>query len=123
MYGRFTFASQAASAGLARPLVRLVVGNRLTQHVGAAGAFGAISDATVDELFTAFSSGPARFTQRPVLPTALGSFRDEYSGHLRDFNTAGVVAAHTGTPLSVLAGGRYNVYGNSIAVDAIVGRL
>jgi cellulose biosynthesis protein BcsQ len=135
IYGRYTFASQAAAAQLARPLVHLVIGNRLTQHVGAAGAFGAISNATVDELFAAYGAGPARFTARAVPPTTLDAFRDNYSGHLRDFNTAGVVAAHTGTPLSVLGGGQYDVYGKSIqvnparvrecreAVDEVVGRL
>jgi len=35
VYGQYTYASQATSSGLIRPLVHLVVGNRLTQHVGA----------------------------------------------------------------------------------------
>ncbi|MFI5299736.1 MAG: ParA family protein, partial [Polyangiales bacterium] len=135
IYGQYTFASQATLTGLARPVVHLVIGNRLTQHVGPAGAFGAISDATVNELFAAYQSGPARFTVRTVTPTTAATFRDQFSEHLRDFNTAGVVAAHTGTPLSSLPGGRYSVYGASIqvngsrvqecrdAVDAIVARL
>ncbi len=118
IYGQYTFATKATTAGLARPLVHLVVGNRLTQNVGAAGAFAAISDATADELYAAFNVGPNRFTARQPPPTTPQAFRAAYSDHVRDFNTAGVVAAHTGTPLSVLQGGNYNVYGRQIQINA-----
>lgn len=38
-------------------------------------------------------------------------------GSLRDFNTAGVVAAHLSKPLTALRSGRYKVHGVDVQVD------
>lgn len=111
VYGSWTFASRAPSFGIQVPQIHLVVGNRLTQYQGAATAFGALSDATADTLFTAYQNHPAYFTMRPVTPTSVQEFRDTYSVPLRDFNTAGVVAAHLGQRLSNLTGRHYPVHG------------
>jgi cellulose biosynthesis protein BcsQ len=111
VYGSWTFASRAPSFGIQVPKIHLVVGNRLTQYQGAATAFGALSDATADTLFTAYQNHPAYFTTRPVAPTSVQNFRDTYSVPLRDFNTAGVVAAHLGQRLSNLTGRHYPVHG------------
>ncbi|MEO1717950.1 MAG: ParA family protein, partial [Planctomycetota bacterium] len=40
IYGKYTYAARADTHGLPKPLVKLVIGNRLTQYDGAAGAFG-----------------------------------------------------------------------------------
>ncbi len=135
IYGSYTYANRAAEAGLQRPNVHLIVGNRLTQYLGAATAFAAISDATANSLFTAYQANPDRFTAVEHAVNSVGQFRDTYSIPLRDFNTAGVVAAHLGMPLSHLRDGYYRVHGSDVqvnsarageclqAVDQVVNRL
>jgi hypothetical protein len=100
IYGSWTFAAQAAKYGLVVPEIHVVVGNRLTQYEGAASAFKALSDATADTLYAAFKTHPGYFTSRQSNPSTIEQFRRAYSVALRDFNTAGVVAAHLGRPLS-----------------------
>jgi cellulose biosynthesis protein BcsQ len=118
IYGQYTFAARADNAHIARPAIHLIVGNRLTQHLGAARAFAAMSDATADTLFTAHQQHPIRFTppNAPVGNTA--EFRAAYSVPLRDFNTAGVVSAHLGTPLSGLRDQYYPVHGEQVRVES-----
>jgi cellulose biosynthesis protein BcsQ len=118
IYGRYTFASRAAEHNLARPIVHLIVGNRLTQYGGPAAAFGAMSDATANALFAAYQSNPDRFSPTDKAIKTISTFRDEYSIPLRDFNTAGVVAAHQGKPLSSLKDGTHSVHGAPVAVHS-----
>jgi hypothetical protein len=118
VYGNWTFAAQAHNHGMVIPQIHVVVGNRLTQHLGAAAAFEALSDATADTLFTQFGRHPRYFTPRQVPVGNVATFRDQYSVSLRDFNTAGVVAAHLGRPLSHLPGGYYDVHGQQVQVNA-----
>ena len=118
VYGTYTYASRGTTHNLVRPLVHLIVGNRLTQYDGPAAAFGAISDATANVLYTAYQTFPNRFSTPPGQVNSVRQFRDAYSLPLRDFNTAGVVAAHLGTPLSQLRDGRYQVHAASVQVNA-----
>jgi hypothetical protein len=118
VYGTYTYASRADQHHLTRPLVHLIVGNRLTQYQGPAAAFGAISDATANVLYTAHQNFPDRFSAPGTPVTNVRQFRDAYSIALRDFNTAGVVAAHTGTPLSQLRDGYYPVHAAQVQVNA-----
>lgn len=119
VYGNWTFAAQAHNHGIVIPQIHVVVGNRLTQHLGAAAAFEALSDATADTLFSQYGNHPSYFTQRPAGSVSdVTTFRDQYSVSLRDFNTAGVVAAHLGRPLSQLSGGYYDIYGQEVQVNA-----
>ena len=46
-----------------------------------------------------------------------GDFEREYSFELRDFNSAGVVAANQGISLSKLIKNEYEVYGKTIQVS------
>lgn len=117
-YGQYTYAAKASTHDIMRPMVHLVVGNRLTQYSGSAAAYGALSDATADALYTAFQNTPQRFAQITPPPHNLDSFRTSFSVPLRDFNTAGVVAAHLGTPLFDLKERSYSVYGTNVSVDA-----
>lgn len=135
IYGSWTYAARAQQHGITVPQIHLIVGNRLTQYGGAAAAFRALSDATADTLFTAFTNHPTYFTSRNPTPTTLSEFRDAYSKPLRDFNTAGVVSAHLGQRLSQLNGGYHNVHGGQVqlhndritecrqAIDAVIGQL
>jgi cellulose biosynthesis protein BcsQ len=135
IYGSWTFAAQAAAHGIVVPQIHLVIGNRLTQYLGAAAAFKALSDATADTLFAAYGKHPGYFSSYSPAPKTLSGFRDAYSVLLRDFNTAGVVAAHLGKPLSKMAQQSYNVHGTKVpvkedrlvecrkAVDAVIDKL
>ena len=135
VYGSWTFASRATNFAMTVPRIHLLVGNRLTQYQGAATAFAALSDATADTLYSAYQNHPTYFTDRNPTPTTLQSFRDLYSIPLRDFNTAGVVAAHLGQRLSNLTGKHYVVHGTPVqlvrerineclsAIDSVVSLL
>lgn len=117
IYGSWTFAARAPQQNVPIPQIHLVVGNRLTQYGGAAAAFSALSDATADTLWAAFQRHPNYFTARNHVPRTLAAFRDAYSVPLRDFNTAGVVAAHLGDRLSEMRGGHYPVHGGSVQIN------
>lgn len=135
IYGSWTFAARAAQMNITIPRIHLIVGNRLTQYGGAATAFGALSDATANTLWNAYQNHPDYFTNRPVVPTTLEEFRNIYSVPLRDFNTAGIVAAHLGYRLSQMRGTHYSVHGGSVqinrervvecirAIDAVINQL
>jgi hypothetical protein len=117
IYGSWTFAAKAPQQGVPVPRIHLVVGNRLTQYGGAAAAFSALSDATADTLWAAYKQHADYFTALPVAPTNLKRFRDAYSVPLRDFNTAGVVAAHLGHRMSQMRSGDYTVHGGQVQIN------
>jgi cellulose biosynthesis protein BcsQ len=48
IYGAWTYAAKAQTHAVNIPSIHIVVGNRLTQFLGAAAAFSALSDATAD---------------------------------------------------------------------------
>lgn len=109
-FGNYTFAAKVAARGLKIPDVHLAIGNRFTQFKGAAAAFAAFSDATADQLYSEYRSNINRFSTRASVSNTRKEFLKEYVGELRDFNTAGVVAAHHGTPLSKMRQDYYPVH-------------
>lgn len=135
-FGGYTFAAKAQGRGIALPKVHIGIGNRFTQFKGAAAAFAAFSEATAKQLFEEYTNDGSKFTVRANAPTTLEEFLKEYVGELRDFNTAGVVAAHHGTPLSKMKQDYYPVHNDPEvkvnasqlrvglkAVDGIVDRI
>jgi len=118
IYGSWTYAAQAVNHGLTIPQIHVIVGNRLTQYAGAATAFLALSDATADTLFAAYTTHPTYFTPRAKASKSIADFRKTYSCSLRDFNTAGIVSAHLGRPLSSMNQGHYPVHGYDITVKS-----
>ena len=111
-FGNYTFAAKAMARSIDIPKLHLAIGNRFTQFKGAAAAFAAFSDATADQLYNEFVKDSTRFSAREVTPTIKEDFVAAYFGELRDFNTAGVVAAHHGTPLSKMKQDYYPVHGD-----------
>jgi cellulose biosynthesis protein BcsQ len=109
-FGNYTFAAKAKMRGMQPPAVHLAIGNRFTQFKGAAAAYAAFSDATADQLHGEFLADSARFSSRTTPPKNRNQFLKAYVGELRDFNTAGVVAAHHGTPLSKMRQDYYPVH-------------
>ncbi len=118
IYGSWTYAVKAAQHQMPAPQIHTIVGNRLTQYDGAASAFSALSDATADALFHNYCNYPAYFTNRGHHANSLEEFRKMYSIALRDFNTAGVVSAHLGCPLSQLRSGYHTVHGHQVQINA-----
>jgi cellulose biosynthesis protein BcsQ len=116
IYGSWTFATRAAQARLDIPKIHLVVGNRLTQYQGPALAFRSLSDATADTLYNTYRANTQRFTPRDQEVHSIEAFRDTYSVPLRDFNTAGIVAAHLGQPLSTMRQGDHMVYSQKVLI-------
>jgi len=118
IYGSWTYATRAQGHNIVVPQIHVVVGNRLTQYQGAATAFSALSDATAGTLFAAYQNHGNYFTPRPTVSATVADFRNNYSVALRDFNTAGVVAAHLGRRLSEMTGGYYPVHGQDVQINA-----
>ncbi len=109
-FGNYTFAAKAAMRSMQIPKVHLAIGNRFTQFKGAAAAFAAFSEATAEQLYGEYISNPSRFSPRGHCVSTRDDFLNSYVGELRDFNTAGVVAAHHGTPLSKMRQDYYSVH-------------
>ncbi|MBP3974499.1 ParA family protein [Pseudoxanthomonas spadix] len=119
IYGSWTFAAQAHNHGLSVPKIHVIVGNRLTQNMGPATAFEALSDASAATLFNAYRAHPTYFTGRAAAAQTVDEFKRTYSVPLRDFNTAGIVAAHKGVPLSRLEGGHHQVHGSRVQINNV----
>lgn len=135
IYGAWTYATKASQFNTNVPLIHLLIGNRLTQFEGAANAFNALSDASIQALYNIYIANPSYFTDRPVAIDNIQDFKTNYSALLRDFNTAGVVTAHLGNRLSQMRANYYEVHGQKVqlnkqrinecldAVDSILARI
>lgn len=109
-FGNYTFSAKIKQRGMALPKLHLAIGNRFTQYKGAAAAYAAFSSATANQLYEEYCEHPDRFSERSETPDCKDEFIEMYVGELRDFNTAGVVAAHHGTPLSKMKQDYYPVH-------------
>lgn len=117
VYGNYTFAAKVDSLGIERPKIALLLGNRFTQQKGAAHAFKALSNEAISKMYEEYTKHPDRFNPiNRVLKDQI-EFEKEYSSELRDFNSAGVVAANQGIPLSKMVRNVYIVYNETIQVS------
>ncbi|MES0491890.1 MAG: ParA family protein [Leptospirales bacterium] len=116
VYGKYTFASKAKKHDLKLPKISFLLGNRFTQKKGAAHAFKALSDEALKKMFSEFKSNPDKFEHLEGEFNDITAFEKAYSIELRDFNSAGVVAANQGLPLSKMDQHTYEVYGEKIQV-------
>lgn len=116
VYGKYTFASKAKSQNLELPKISFLLGNRFTQKKGAAHAFKALSNEAIQKMFSEYQNNPDKFEHTENVINNLHDFEMAYSIELRDFNSAGVVAANQGLPLSKMNQHSYEVYGEKIQV-------
>lgn len=117
IYGKYTFASIVNVNGMRRPHIYLLLGNRFTQKKGAAHAFKALSNEATGKMWAEFNAANKKhFRQISKNITSLSDFEKEYTIELRDFNSAGVVAANLGIPLNAMDRHTYQVYGEDIQV-------
>ncbi|WP_026962024.1 ParA family protein [Alicyclobacillus herbarius] len=117
VYQNYTFAALASQAGLELPKVHLLVGNRFAQFQGTAKAFAGLSSVIQENAWVQFQKNPDRFTPRDSSINTLHEFVANYHIDLRDFNSAGVVAANQGIPLTEMRPGRFNLYGETAQVN------
>jgi cellulose biosynthesis protein BcsQ len=116
VYGKYTFASKAKNHNLNLPKISFLLGNRFTQKKGAAHAFKALSNEAIEKMYSEFNKNPDKFEDRDITIDNVADFEAAYSIELRDFNSAGVVAANQGLPLSKMDKHTYEVYGEKIQV-------
>ena len=118
VYGKYTFAAKVDTFKMERPKIQLLLGNRFTQKKGAAQAFKALSNEAVKKMFMEYQKNKNRFVDGEKYNYSQEEFESAYSYELRDFNSAGVVAANQGLPLSqMLYQRRYKVYEQEIQVS------
>lgn len=119
VYGNYTFSSKVDEFDIDRPKIALLLGNRFTQHKAAAHAYKALSNEAILKMYDEYIKNPSRFVNINSSSnlTNQKSFEDAYSIELRDFNSAGVVAANQGIPLSKMNQNIYHVYGEKIQVS------
>jgi len=110
VYGKYTFASKVDDLQIERPKVALLLGNRFTQKKGAALAFKAVSNEAIKKMYEQYINSPTRFTSSSIPIKNQADFENVFSTELRDFNSAGVVAANQGMPLSQMVENTYEVY-------------
>lgn len=116
VYGKYTFASKAKKHDLELPKISFLLGNRFTQKKGAAHAFKALSNEALEKMYSEFKKNPDKFEEVDFVINTIQDFEKAYSIELRDFNSAGVVAANQGLPLSKMHQHTYEVYGERIQV-------
>ena len=117
VYGKYTFAAKVKGYELDRPKIALLLGNRFTQLKGAAHAFKALSNEAIQKMYEEYNNAVDRFVEAKTTVTSLSDFENEFSVELRDFNSAGVVAANQGLPLSQMNQHTYEVYDVNIQVS------
>lgn len=117
VYGKYTFAAKAKDHELELPKISFLLGNRFTQKKGAAHAFKALSNEAIGKMYSEFQINPDKFEDMGIEIENIVDFENAYSIELRDFNSAGVVAANQGLPLSKMDKHTYEVYGEKIQVS------
>lgn len=117
VYGNYTFASKVDNFQIDRPKIALLLGNRFTQKVGAAHAFKALSNEAIKKMYEEYVNASSRFISSTHAITNQEDFENSFSFELRDFNSAGVVAANQGIPLSKMDKYTYEVYSETIQVS------
>ncbi|MBI1929644.1 ParA family protein [Candidatus Poribacteria bacterium] len=123
VYGKYTFAAKVDTFKINRPRIAFLLGNRFTQKKGAAHAFKALSVEATKKMYEEYCKAPDHFQNPKSNINSQESFESIYTIELRDFNSAGVVAANQGLPLSKMDKNFYEVYGEQIQVSKEQRRL
>lgn len=109
IYSTYAFATRLKSSGRDLPKVHVIAKNRLTQYMGPASAYQAVLRSIDSDVTSLISANPDMFTFSNI---------SEGVVHIRDFQTAGVVAFARGCPLYAQRPGRLDVSGKRVRVDA-----
>ncbi len=119
VYDNYTFSSRVNTYNLERPKISYLLGNRFTQKKGTANAFEALSIEATKKMYDEYKRASDRFQDldSSVTIESPADFEKHFAIELRDFNSAGVVAANQGLPLSKMDQHSYVVYGKTIQVS------
>ena len=117
VYGKYTFSSKVKEYLVELPKISLLLGNRFTQQIGAANAFKALSNEAIGKMYEEYKKNSDRFVNNKSSISTKSDFEKYFSAELRDFNSAGVVAANQGIPLSKMDKHTYTVYDEKIQVS------
>ncbi len=101
VYSKYTFAQKAKENKIVLPLCHLFIGNQFVRYVEAAKPFQAISKAVVSELYNIYQTNIDKFISKGEINLE-ADFNEQFIKELRDFNSAGVVAANNGKLLHKL---------------------
>jgi len=101
VYSKYTFAQKAKENEIVLPLCHLFIGIQFDQYEAAAKAFNAISDAVASDLYNIYKTNGCRFIPKGEIDSQ-PDFKMKFLRELRDFNSAGVVAANSGKLLHKL---------------------
>lgn len=107
IYSTYAFATRLRAAGRELPKVHVIAKNRLTQYMGPASAYSAVLKSIDDDVTELMIANPEMFTAAKV---------SQVVEHIRDFQTAGVVAFARGCPLYAQKPGRLDVMGKRVQV-------
>ncbi|MBZ4534095.1 ParA family protein [Mycobacterium avium] len=107
IYSTYAFATRLKEAGRDLPKVHIIAKNRLTQYMGPASAYSAVLHSIDTDVKSLLASNPEIFTAADC---------DDTIVHIRDFQTAGVVAHARGCPFYLQRPGRMDVGGKRVQV-------
>jgi cellulose biosynthesis protein BcsQ len=108
IYATYAFATRLRDAGRDLPKVHVIAKNRLTQYMGPASAYSAVLRSIDDDVTALIKANPDMFTFSKV---------EDGIVHIRDFQTAGVVAYARGCPLYAQKAGKLTIMGQRVRVD------
>lgn len=108
IYSTYAFATRLSQGGRTLPKVHVIAKNRLTQYMGPASAYSAVLHSIDKDIEGLISAHPEMFTFDQVADGIV---------HIRDFQTAGVVAFARGCPLYAQKPGKLDVMGKRVRVD------
>jgi cellulose biosynthesis protein BcsQ len=97
-----TFHKQVSAFGLRLPTIYEFVFNNFTANLGVANAFAAVRDELISFCYDQYVKFPALFTPASTPPTDKQSWTKTYVSDVKDFHTAGKVAAALGIPITSL---------------------
>lgn len=107
IYSTHAFATRLKEAGRDLPKVHVIAKNRLTQYMGPASAYSAVLQSIDTDVQNLLASNPEIFTADGCSDATV---------HIRDFQTAGVVAHARGCPFYLQRPGRMDVAGKRVQV-------
>ena len=127
LWDRWSFARQANLNGVRLPVISLLLANRCTNYSGtSSNAFYILGRDVVLALYEEYRSRPdifnpcfhAQIAQEPSDEAKRDKFAQLYVEDVRDFHTAGQVAAARGQPLTTLTPTTFTRYDVTVAITS-----
>lgn len=113
------FFNQSQRFSMALPMIYCYVGNRLTQYVTSASAFGQVVREIGEEIWQVWQHNSNFFCVHPPagVPQSRKAFTNMFQYEIVDANTASVVSSTLGIPIMLLDAGPIDVNGKRVTVN------